>query len=165
MTESILRLSARYLTIAALSLALLDPAQPGAVEDTPLPAAPTCSPDADLSGLLAAVKVTLAKLDGLDREAVSDLMAVVGTYRDERAALCSALHQADVAAEVAEKTRQMEAALSKVWEMDASRCHEALKTLPARRALPFGWSIGVGGCVDGDGQVSVCGAGVWGFRF
>lgn len=153
------------LVFAALSLALLDPAQPGATEDTPLSVAPTCSPDADLSGLLAAVKVTLAKLDGLDREAVSDLMTVVGTYRDERESLCAALHQADMAAEVAEKTREMQAKVADIWQADAETCHAALKALPLRRVFPLGWCGGGGLTVSGDGQLRAGGAVIYGIRW
>lgn len=63
---------------------------------------PSCGPDSDLRGLLAAVGRTRARLTGMDDAAVGDLVAVVETYQRERAALCARLEaQASIVAGLA----------------------------------------------------------------
>jgi hypothetical protein len=136
-----------------------------------LPARATpCVPDADLAGLTAHLEGMATRLAGLDAEAARDAATSIGLYQRQRAALCAQLDaRGDLVAalEAGQSERdKLIAAITadrdagwKAWEGEIAR-RSVAPTLGR-----FGWTIGAGGCVDTDGDLSVCGAAVFGWRF
>ena len=172
------RLAAKWPTRAvflavALSLAQThelaqDGSTPGP-SPTGATAAPSCAPDANLAGLLSAVAETQRNLLGLDAAAVSDLLAVVETYRAERAGLCAQLDAGARARAVLEGQVALRDGLLTGCQADRALAWqewEAQVKKPRATGRPaLGFAVGGGLCVDGDGDVTLCGAGVFGWRF
>jgi len=129
-----------------------------------------CPPAVDLSGLTSHLADMSDRLTGLDADAARDAVAALEAYQRQRDGLCAQLDaRADLVAALeagrTERDRLIETLTAdrdagwKAWEAEVSR----------RSVAPslgrFGFTVGAGACVDADGQVTLCGAGVFGWRF
>ena len=122
----------------------------------------SCLPDADLSGLISVLQAS-------KEEASQDAARAILTYRVERDALCreiGALRAESVANRAAlAATESVTSLVERERDLYRDAYQRALTRREPASRPPFGWTVGLGGCADVHGNLELCGAAVWGWRF
>jgi hypothetical protein len=122
-----------------------------------------------VSGLIEYLEGMQAQASGLDLEALKDAVTLLSATMAQRDAMCARLEASGAKLGACRESLAASTELLGGCRVDRE---EAWKELRARILKPtcstvgrFGWTAGAGACVDADGTLSVCGAGVFGFRF